>query len=51
MLHSYLACMHTFCWFSNLHLINLVCRGLGFADLVLVNLSGSNLPFLLDMFF
>ena len=50
MLHSYLTCMHIFfSWFSNLHLINLVCRGLDFADLVLVNLSGSNLSFLLDM--
>jgi len=43
MLHSYLACMHTFFWFSNLHLANLVCRGLDFADLVLANLSGPNL--------
>ena len=51
MLHSYLACMHIFSWFSNLHLINLVCRGLDFADLVLVNLSGPNLSFLLVMFF
>ena len=38
MLHSYLACMHIFLWFSNLHLTNLVCRGLVFADLVLANL-------------
>ena len=51
MLHSYLACMHTFFWFPNLHLTNLMCRGLVFADLVLVNLSGPNLPFLLDMLF
>ena len=51
MLHSYLACMHTFFRFPNLHLTNLMCRGLVFADLVLVNLSGPNLPFLLVMFF
>ena len=50
MLHSYLACMHTFFWFSNLHLTNLVCRGLVFTDPVLVIFSGPNLPFLLDMF-
>ena len=36
---------------SNLHLTKLMCRGLVFADLVLVNFSGPNLPFLLDMFF
>ena len=36
-------------WSPNLYSVNLVCRGLGFADLVLVNLSGPNLPFLLDM--
>ena len=35
--------MHIFFWFSNLHLANLVCRGLDFADLVLANLSGPNL--------
>ena len=51
MLHSYLACMHTFFWFSKLHLTNLMCRGLDFAELVLVNFSGPNLPFLLDMLF
>ena len=51
MLHSYLACMHTFSWFANLHLINLVCRGVDFADLVLANLSGPNLSFLLAMLF
>ena len=49
MLHSYLACMHTFFSFSNLHLTNLMCRGLDFVELVLVNFSGPNLPFLLDM--
>ena len=49
MLHSYLACMHTFFWFSNLHLTNLVCRGLVFADLVLANLSGPNLLYLLEL--
>ena len=43
MLHSYLTCMHIFFWFSNLHLTNLRCRGLDFADLVLANLSGPNL--------
>ena len=42
---------YSFLWFLNLYLINLVCRGLDFADLVLVNLSGPNLPFLLDMLF
>ena len=47
--HSYLACMHTFFWFSNLYLTNLVCRGLDFVELVLANLSGPNLPFLLDI--
>jgi len=41
--------MHIFSWFSNLHLINLVCRGLDFADLVLVNLSGPNLLYLLEL--
>ena len=51
MLHSYLACMHTFFWVSNLHLPNLVCRGLVFAELVLANLSGPNLFFLLAMLF
>ena len=51
MLHSYLACMHIFFWFSNLRLTNLVCRGLDFAVLVLANLSGPNLSFLLDMLF
>ena len=51
MLHSYLACMHTFFWFSNLRLTNLMCRGLDFVELVLVNFSGPNLPFLLDMLF
>ena len=35
----------------NLHLTNLMCRGLDFADLVLANLSGPNLHFLLDMLF
>ena len=35
--HSYLACMHTFFWFSNLHLTNLVCRGPDFVEFVLVN--------------
>ena len=49
MLHSYLACMHIFFWFSNLHLTNLVCRGLVFADLVLANLSGPNLLYLLEL--
>ena len=47
--HSYLACMHTFFWFSNLHLTNLVCRGLVYADLVLANLSGPNLLYLLEL--
>ena len=49
--HSYLACMHIFFWFPNPHLTNLLCRGLDFADFVLVNFSGPNLPFLLDMLF
>ena len=49
--HSYLACMHTFFWFSNLHLTNLVCRDLDFVELVLANLNGPNLSFLLDMLF
>ena len=49
MLHSYLACMHTFFWFSNLHLPNLVCHGLVFAELVLANLSGPNLLYLLEL--
>ena len=40
---------YSFLWFLNLYLIKLVCRGLHFADLVCVNLSGPNLPFLLDM--
>ena len=40
---------YSFLWFLNLYLINLVCRGLDFADLILVNLSGPDLPFLLDM--
>ena len=51
MLHSYLACMHIFFWFSNLHLTNLVCRDLDSVELVLANLSGPNLSFLLDMLF
>jgi len=51
MLHSYLAYMHTFFWLSNLHLTNLVCRDLDFVELVLANLSGPNLSFLLDMLF
>ena len=41
--------MHIFFWFSNLHLTNLVCRGLVFADLVLANLSGPNLLYLLEL--
>ena len=45
MLHSYLTCMHIFFWFLNLHLTNLLCRGLDFAELILVNPSGPNLPF------
>ena len=49
MLHSYLACMHTFFWFSNLHLANLLCRGLDFVELVLANLSGPNLLYLLEL--
>ena len=49
MLHSYLACLHTFFWFSNLHLINLVCRDLDFVELVLANLSGPNLFYLLEL--
>ena len=48
---AFIPCMHAFFWFSNLHLINLVCRGLVFADLVLANLNGPNLSFLLDMLF
>ena len=51
MLHSYLACMHIFFWFSNLHLTNLVCRDLDSVELVLANLSGPNLSFLIDMLF
>ena len=51
MLHSYLACMHTFFWFSNLHLANLVCRDLDSVELALANLNGPNLSFLLDMLF
>ena len=47
--HSYLACMHTFFWFSNLHLANLLCRGLDFVELVLANLSGPNLLYLLEL--
>ena len=47
--HSYLAGMHVFFWFSNLHLTNLVCRGLVFANLVLANLSGPNLLYLLEL--
>ena len=45
--------MHAFFffWFSNLHLTNLVCRDLDFVELVLANLSGPNLSFLLDMLF
>ena len=40
---------YSFLWFLNLYLINLVCRGLDFADLVLVNLSGPNLLYLLEL--
>ena len=47
--HSYLACMHTFFWFSNMHLSNLVCRDLDFVELVLANLSGPNLLYLLEL--
>ena len=47
--HSYLARMHTFFWLSNLHLTNLRCRGLVFTDLVLANLSGPNLLYLLEL--
>ena len=40
---------YSFLWFLKVYLINLVRRGLDFADLVLANLSGPNLSFLLDM--
>ena len=43
------ACMHTFFWFSNLHLANLRCRDLDFVELVLANLSGPNLLYLLEL--
>ena len=45
--------MHAYSLFLSpiLCYINLVCRGLDFADLVLANLSGPNLSFLLDMLF
>ena len=48
---AFIPSMHaySFLWFLKVYLINLVCRGLPFADLVLVNLSGPNLPFLLDI--
>ena len=42
---------YSFLWFLKVYLINLVCRRLSFADLVLANLSGPNLSFLLDMLF
>ena len=42
---------YSFLWFLKVYLINLVRRGLDFADLVLANLSGPNLSFLLDMLF
>ena len=40
---------YSFMWFLSLYLIKLVCRGLDFAELVLANLSGPNLSFLVDM--
>jgi len=41
--------MHTLFWFSNLHLTNLMCRDLDFVELVLANLSGLNLLYLLEL--
>ena len=41
--------MHIFFWFSNLHLTNLMCRDLDFVELVLANLSGPNLLYLLEL--
>jgi len=38
-------------WFLNLYLIKLVFRDLDFVELVLADLSGPNLSFLLDMLF
>ena len=40
---------YSFMWFLNLYLTNLRCRGLVFADLVLANLSGPNLLYLLEL--
>ena len=48
---AFISRMHAYFlfWSPNPYSVNLVCRGLDFADLVLVNLSGPNLPFFLDM--
>ena len=40
---------YSFMWFLNLYLTNLRCCGLVFADLVLANLSGPNLLYLLEL--
>ena len=41
--------MHTFFWFSNMHLANLMYRDLDVVELVLANLSGPNLLYLLEL--
>ena len=50
---AFISRMHAYSlfWSLNPYSVNLVCRGLDFTDLVLVNLSGPNLPFLLVMLF
>ena len=50
---AFIPCMHaySFMWFLNLYLIKLVFRDLDFVELVLADLSGPNLSFLLDMLF
>ena len=40
---------YSFLWFLNLYLTNLMCRDLDFVELVLANLSGPNLLYLLEL--
>ena len=40
---------YSFMWFLNLYLTNLMCRDLDFVELVLANLSGPNLLYLLEL--